>query len=148
MDFWNMFLCVMTSSNGNIFRVIGLLSEEFTGHWWIPLTKVSDVELCCFLWSLPWLNGWVNNREAGDMRRHRAHYDAIVMLCGASNKIQGLMGFFFNFDRTRFSKMITSYSLKSINVFFLVEAVIFWLLCDMIAFPTVPWTVWVKSIAI
>ena len=23
--------------------------------------------------------GWVNNREAGDLRRHRAHYDVIVM---------------------------------------------------------------------
>ena len=26
-----------------------------------------------------WLNGWVNNREAGDLRRHRAHYDIKVM---------------------------------------------------------------------
>ena len=26
------------------------------------------------------INGWVNNREAGDLRRHRAHYDVIVML--------------------------------------------------------------------
>ena len=25
------------------------------------------------------INGWVNNCEAGDMRRHRAHYDEIVM---------------------------------------------------------------------
>ena len=25
-------------------------------------------------------NVWVNNREAGDLRRYRAHYDAIVML--------------------------------------------------------------------
>ena len=23
-----------------------------------------------------WIHGWVNNREAGDLRRHRAHYDA------------------------------------------------------------------------
>ena len=27
-----------------------------------------------------WINGWVNNREAGDLRRHRAHYDVVVML--------------------------------------------------------------------
>ena len=27
-----------------------------------------------------WINGWVNNREAGDLRRHRAHYDVIIML--------------------------------------------------------------------
>ena len=26
-----------------------------------------------------WINRWVNNREAGDLRRHRAHYDVIVM---------------------------------------------------------------------
>ena len=28
-----------------------------------------------------WINGWVNNREAGDLRRYRAHYDVIVMFC-------------------------------------------------------------------
>ena len=27
-----------------------------------------------------WMNGWVNNGEAGGLRRHRAHYDVIVML--------------------------------------------------------------------
>ena len=26
-----------------------------------------------------WINGWVNNREAGDLRRYRGHYDVIVM---------------------------------------------------------------------
>ena len=26
-----------------------------------------------------WINGWVNNRDAGDLRRSRAHYDVIVM---------------------------------------------------------------------
>ena len=42
----------MTSSNGNIFRVTGPLCGEFTGRRWIPLTKASDAELWCFLWSL------------------------------------------------------------------------------------------------
>ena len=27
-----------------------------------------------------WINGWVNSREVGDLRRYRAHYDVIVML--------------------------------------------------------------------
>ena len=27
-----------------------------------------------------WINGWVNNREAGDLRRYRAHYCVIVMI--------------------------------------------------------------------
>ena len=26
-----------------------------------------------------WINGWVNNRQAGDLKRYHAHYDAIVM---------------------------------------------------------------------
>ena len=26
-----------------------------------------------------WINDWVNNREAGDLRRNRAHYDVILM---------------------------------------------------------------------
>ena len=72
---------MMTSSNGNIFRVTGPLCGEFTGHWWIPRTKASDTELWCFLWSAPWINSWVNNREAGDLRPHRTHYDVAVMRC-------------------------------------------------------------------
>ena len=27
-----------------------------------------------------WIIGWVNNREAGDLKRHRAHYDVIVVI--------------------------------------------------------------------
>ena len=72
---------MMMSSNGNIFRVTGHLCGEFTGHRWIPLTKASDAGFWCFLWFMPWMNGWVNNREAGDLRRHCAHYDVIVMQC-------------------------------------------------------------------
>ena len=71
---------MMTSSSGNIFRVSGPLCGEFTGHRWIPLPKASEAELWCFLWSVPWINGWVNNCETGDLRRHRAHYDVIVMI--------------------------------------------------------------------
>ena len=26
-----------------------------------------------------WTNSWANNRDAGDLRRHRAYYDVIVM---------------------------------------------------------------------
>ena len=26
-----------------------------------------------------WINDWVNNREAGDLRRYRAHFDVTVM---------------------------------------------------------------------
>ena len=39
---------MMTSSNGNIFRVTGRLCGEFTGHQWISRTKASNAELWFF----------------------------------------------------------------------------------------------------
>ena len=42
---------MMTSSNGNIFRVTGHLCGEFTGPRWIHHTMASDAELWCLLWS-------------------------------------------------------------------------------------------------
>ena len=63
---------MMTSSNENIFRVTGHLCGEFTGHRWTPRTKASDAELDFFL-------DLVNNRETGDLRRFRAHYDVTVV---------------------------------------------------------------------
>ena len=40
-----------TWSNENIFRITDSLLGESTGHRWTPLTKASDTELWCFLWS-------------------------------------------------------------------------------------------------
>ena len=59
---------MMTSSNENICCVIG--------HRWIPgpITQSFDVSLIC-----AWINGWVNNREAGDLRRQYAYCDVTVM---------------------------------------------------------------------
>ena len=39
-----------------------------------PVTLSFDV-----FFDMLWINDWVNNREAGDLRRHRGHYDVIVM---------------------------------------------------------------------
>ena len=71
---------MMTSSNGNIFRVTGHLCGEITGPRWISHTKASHAELLVFSWICVWIKGWANNREAGDLRRYCAHYD--VMGCG------------------------------------------------------------------
>ena len=45
----NMGLSMITSSNGNIFRVTGPLCGEFISHQWIPLPKANNAELRCFL---------------------------------------------------------------------------------------------------
>ena len=70
---------MMTSSNGNIFRVTGPLcagnspvpvNSPHKGQWRGALMS----SLICAR-----ISDWVNNREAGDLRRHRGHYDVIVM---------------------------------------------------------------------
>ena len=72
-------LLMMTSSNGNIFRVTGSLCQEFTGHRWIPLTKASDAELfLCFLWSAP-EQTIEQTIETPVIRHHCAHYDVTVV---------------------------------------------------------------------
>ena len=43
--FCTAFAYMMTSSNGNIFRVTDPLHGEFTGHRWIPLTEAGEAEL-------------------------------------------------------------------------------------------------------
>ena len=53
--------------------------REFTGLRGIPRTKgqwrgALILSLICV-----WINGWVNNHEAGDLRRYRAHCDVSVM---------------------------------------------------------------------
>ena len=57
--------------------------KHFPRYWpfvqGIHRSPASDAELWYFLWSaLERSNVWVNNRDAGDLRRHRAHYDVTV----------------------------------------------------------------------
>ena len=71
---------MMTSSNGSFFSALLAFcvgNSPVTGE--IPSQK-PVTELWCFLWSVPWINVWVNNREAGDLRRHRAPYNVIVLV--------------------------------------------------------------------
>ena len=77
---------MMTSSNGNIFCVTGPLYGEFTGDRWITLTKGSDAEFDVFF-DLRLTHGLVNYRKAGDLRRHRAHYDVTVMYYGSIQEV-------------------------------------------------------------
>ena len=73
------YLCMMTSSFGNIFRVTGPLCGEFTGHRWNLRHKGQWHGALMFSLICASTNGWVNNRGAGDWRRHRAHNDVTVM---------------------------------------------------------------------
>ena len=72
-------LGMMTLSNGNIFRVTDPLRGEFTGDRLISSHKGQWSGALIFSLICASINGWVNNREAGDLRRHLAHYDVSVM---------------------------------------------------------------------
>ena len=72
-------LRMMTSSNGNIFRVTGHLCGEFTGP---PVNSPHKGQWRgALMFSLinTRINDWLNNSEAGDLRRYRAHYDVTVI---------------------------------------------------------------------
>ena len=84
---------MMTSPNGNIFRPSALLAlcagnspvnSPHKGQWRGAL-------MFPMIWV--WIDGSVNNREAGDLRRQRAHNDAIVMMLirfhGATHRHSG-----------------------------------------------------------
>ena len=96
------YVSMMTSSNGNIFRV--------TGH------------LCgtlMFILICAWTNGWVNNREAGDLRRYRGHYDVIVMpLCTLELITDGerikAIGFIKQFKLNKWQRRIHSLCVENI----------------------------------
>ena len=63
------------------FRVTGPLCGEFIGLSEFP-TQRPVARTLMFSLICVWINGWVNNREAGDLRRHWGRCDVIVMIQG------------------------------------------------------------------
>ena len=61
----------MTSSNGNIVRVIPSEGNP---------TVTGDFPHKGQLWCIFFYLRWVNSRDAGDLRRHRANFDVIVII--------------------------------------------------------------------
>ena len=62
------------------------LNESYCDLWrkWIQQGMMTSSKGNTLIFSLicAWTNGWVNNRDASDLKRHRAHYDATVMTNG------------------------------------------------------------------
>ena len=67
---------MMTSSNGNILLAICAGNSPVPGE---SPHKGQWRGALLFSFICVWINGWVNNLEAGDLRRNRAHYDVTVM---------------------------------------------------------------------
>ena len=99
---------MMTSSNGNIFRITGHLCGEFTGHRWISRKKGQWRDALMSSLICDWINGWVNNREAGDLRCNGAHYDVTVMIWTFRSKLH------WNFNQTSIV-FLKSYALTMLS---------------------------------
>ena len=56
---------------------LGVGNSPVTGEF--PAHKGHWSGALMFSMICAWINGWVNNREAGELRRHRAYYDVTVM---------------------------------------------------------------------
>ena len=71
----NLSFFMMTSPNGKIFLVNGPLWGEVVGD---SPHKGQWRGALVFYLICAWTNGWVNDRDTGDLRPHRTHYDANV----------------------------------------------------------------------
>ena len=69
-------------------------------------TKASDAEFWCFLWSAPEETvQWANTPDAGDFRRHRAHYGVTAMprmlsVCGVTCNVTNSWSTFVAHNQT------------------------------------------------
>ena len=54
-------------------------SHDDVIEWWISPHKGQWRGAWMFSLICVWTNGWANNRDAGDFRCHRAHYDTTLM---------------------------------------------------------------------
>ena len=77
---WVPSVFMMTTSNGSIFRVNGFFVQGI--HQSLANSPQKGQWCRALLFSVirTWINGWVNNREAGDLRRHCAHYHTMHLL--------------------------------------------------------------------
>ena len=73
------------------FRVTGRLCEELTGPDEFPAQRPVTWNFDFFSLFCVRMNDWVNNREAGDLRRHRGHYDVIVMVIARFSRKHGCL---------------------------------------------------------
>ena len=87
---FNRFLYIFFNSRGRVPLVGNSLRAE-KWHWQVQKVtlagpkshtraKMSHCSVIMFSLICAWINYWINNRKAGDLTRHLAHYDVIVML--------------------------------------------------------------------
>ena len=69
----------MTSAYGKIFTLLAFCGRNHRSPGNSPHKAQRPGALMCSL-ICGWINDWENNRDAGDLRHHRAHHDVTVMI--------------------------------------------------------------------
>ena len=88
------------------------VNSPHKGHWRGSLM----FSLIC-----AWIHGWVNNREAGDSRRHRAHYEVTVM------KMHSVLLFFSRIIcRSSMDSLLKGSAIWSFDVCFILAWTSYW----------------------
>ena len=72
-------ITMMASSNGNISALLAICAGNSAVIGEFPWQGQWRGALIFITFICAWINGWVNNREAGDLGRHRTHYGVNVM---------------------------------------------------------------------
>ena len=72
--YWNNMSAKYSMENKDLWYDDVIKWKPFPRHWPFKWRGALMFSLIC-----AWLNGWINNRESGDLRRHPTHYDVTVM---------------------------------------------------------------------
>ena len=83
-DPWNCMHWATHKRHPNL-TLINVLCGVYCEYFWMKLTSIKLHKgqwpgALMFSMICTWINSRVNNCEAGDLRRHHAHYDVIVMI--------------------------------------------------------------------
>ena len=122
----------MSSSNRNIFRITDPLSPVNSPH------KVQWRGALMFSLICAWTNSWVNNRDADDLRHHRAHYGVTVMIlrrdpdCPDTAEDMDKLSTRIHQELTTKSQSIKSESIFSDTVAHITSMATWWHYCDVI----------------
>ena len=93
-----LFMVVMHTATGALFHDDVIKWKHFPRYWpcvrGIHRSPVNSPHkgqwrgalMFTLIWD--WANGWVNNPDAGDLRHHRAHYDATVIWWSKATVVQ------------------------------------------------------------
>ena len=104
---------MVTSSN--IFCVAGLFVRGIH-RWRVNSPHIGQWRGALMFSSIcAWINGWVNNPEAGDLIRYRAHYDVIIMIITHMEWYISVSWTIYHTSTSKHYNPVTSYGIRDLG---------------------------------